>query len=499
MSNREMTNESVDAIRDGAVTLLKDNTITAHVFRLVGHIFCHVTNAIDGLQGQVANLRAGVDHCRAMTAKHTNALHKLAVVTKRLDEAVDGLGESVESLHADDSDLARRVRNLGKALDKATARYETHHAEHHGELVRLNRVVDALDKRGRANEGKGDERPAPDKTLVFAPPYGAGKTKALAELLNTPYGSGAVIDETAHVGSIYNKVAKALLERPIYSKRRTAEAAAEALAIVRRELSRAIDKHAPYNSLHEAHSIILEEVEEFFDEVKLQTDKRKSGRTATELAQIATTAVRAMVDLFKAELLGETPWQEPTKTLTGTPNAQNLAGPEPTPAYVNQDGPKTPDIDKLWESLPRLDGFSLSRIDSELWREYECCGHTYRIVDPLALYMRPGGTTHRVVDVHGTSHCVAAPGTNGCVLRWKSKSAGQAVLGIRGDSTGKTGPEAKSTAPNLTHTAPAGGTGPETRPDAQTEAYGAKGCSCYGCMATGQDDLDRAVHGGGRE
>ena len=74
-------------------------------------------------------------------------------------------------------------------------------------------------------------------------------------------------------------------------------------------------------------------------------------------------------------------------------------------------------------------------IDGELWREYEwdevrqdCVGLlgrtgkrvTYRIINPVLLYIRPGGPTHRVVDSDGVAHCVPAVGLLGCIIRWKN-------------------------------------------------------------------------------
>lgn len=59
-------------------------------------------------------------------------------------------------------------------------------------------------------------------------------------------------------------------------------------------------------------------------------------------------------------------------------------------------------------------------ICDEEWREYDFGGRVYRINDPVSLFMRPGGSTHRVLDVDGVVHCVPIPGSNGCVLRWKT-------------------------------------------------------------------------------
>lgn len=59
-------------------------------------------------------------------------------------------------------------------------------------------------------------------------------------------------------------------------------------------------------------------------------------------------------------------------------------------------------------------------ISCEMWREYDFGGRIYRIDAPLQLFMRIGGTTHRVVDSNGVVHCVPAPGKEGCVLRWRN-------------------------------------------------------------------------------
>jgi hypothetical protein len=60
-------------------------------------------------------------------------------------------------------------------------------------------------------------------------------------------------------------------------------------------------------------------------------------------------------------------------------------------------------------------------ITTEAFREYDFGGRVYRINKPKTLFMRPGGTTHRVVDSKGMVHCVPAPGFNGCILRWQNK------------------------------------------------------------------------------
>lgn len=59
-------------------------------------------------------------------------------------------------------------------------------------------------------------------------------------------------------------------------------------------------------------------------------------------------------------------------------------------------------------------------ISKEMWREYDFNGRVYRIDKPALLFWESGHTTHRVVDQNGVVHCVPAPGTGDCVLRWKN-------------------------------------------------------------------------------
>ena len=63
-----------------------------------------------------------------------------------------------------------------------------------------------------------------------------------------------------------------------------------------RELARAREKHSrPITSVHAAHSIILEELEEFWDEVKRQ--ERNRAKMAEELIQVAAMCQRAFEEL----------------------------------------------------------------------------------------------------------------------------------------------------------------------------------------------------------
>lgn len=67
-------------------------------------------------------------------------------------------------------------------------------------------------------------------------------------------------------------------------------------------------------------------------------------------------------------------------------------------------------------------------LTDEQWREYDFNGRVYRIDNPQNLYMREGGTTHKILDIAGVVHCLPAPGVNGCVLRWKSRDPFKPVV-----------------------------------------------------------------------
>jgi len=66
-------------------------------------------------------------------------------------------------------------------------------------------------------------------------------------------------------------------------------------------------------------------------------------------------------------------------------------------------------------------------LTEEAWREYDWLQRVYRINNPVRLFARVAGTTHRVLDADGVVHCVPAPGEQGCVLRWKPKDANYPV------------------------------------------------------------------------
>lgn len=66
---------------------------------------------------------------------------------------------------------------------------------------------------------------------------------------------------------------------------------------VQEEFYRAIKKHAPLNSAHEAYAVILEELDEYKAEVWKKRSNRDSAAMRAELVQIAAMCMRAVEDL----------------------------------------------------------------------------------------------------------------------------------------------------------------------------------------------------------
>jgi NTP pyrophosphatase (non-canonical NTP hydrolase) len=80
----------------------------------------------------------------------------------------------------------------------------------------------------------------------------------------------------------------------------TAELAASPfLGEMMRELAKAEQKHAPMQSLHEGYAVLLEEVDEFWEEVKKQREARDHANVRKELAQIAAMAWRIVLNLYE--------------------------------------------------------------------------------------------------------------------------------------------------------------------------------------------------------
>ena len=70
-----------------------------------------------------------------------------------------------------------------------------------------------------------------------------------------------------------------------------------AFAAVRVELASARDGHPAYNSSHEGYAVILEELDELWDEVKKKRGICSELRMREEATQIAATAIRFILDV----------------------------------------------------------------------------------------------------------------------------------------------------------------------------------------------------------
>lgn len=64
-----------------------------------------------------------------------------------------------------------------------------------------------------------------------------------------------------------------------------------------REVGRAESLHAPINSLHEGYAVILEELDEFWEQVRLKARDRDPVAVRTELIQTAAMCVRTIVNV----------------------------------------------------------------------------------------------------------------------------------------------------------------------------------------------------------
>jgi hypothetical protein len=71
-----------------------------------------------------------------------------------------------------------------------------------------------------------------------------------------------------------------------------------ALSAVELECASATSRYAPFNSAHEGYAVLLEEVDELWDEVKKSPKKRDMAKMREEAIQVAAMALRFLVDVF---------------------------------------------------------------------------------------------------------------------------------------------------------------------------------------------------------
>lgn len=68
----------------------------------------------------------------------------------------------------------------------------------------------------------------------------------------------------------------------------------QAIDLVKAELIIATKRHGTFNSTHEGYAVILEELDELWDEVKANSD---TPRLRNEATQVAAMAIRFLIDI----------------------------------------------------------------------------------------------------------------------------------------------------------------------------------------------------------
>jgi NTP pyrophosphatase (non-canonical NTP hydrolase) len=75
--------------------------------------------------------------------------------------------------------------------------------------------------------------------------------------------------------------------------------------LVKDELKSARKQHGPMNSIHEGYSVILEELDEVWDEVKKKTRERDLNHLLKELVQVSAMAQKMAEDVVMNKIYGE--------------------------------------------------------------------------------------------------------------------------------------------------------------------------------------------------
>lgn len=66
---------------------------------------------------------------------------------------------------------------------------------------------------------------------------------------------------------------------------------------VQREVTRAMSLHVPFANEHEGYAVVLEELDELWDEIKVRQTDRDHDKIRKEATQLAAMAVRFLYDL----------------------------------------------------------------------------------------------------------------------------------------------------------------------------------------------------------
>lgn len=71
----------------------------------------------------------------------------------------------------------------------------------------------------------------------------------------------------------------------------------DAMILIECELEKAKEEHPKFNSAHEGYAVILEELEELWDEIKVKQSKRDNIAIKKEAIQVGAMAARFLTDL----------------------------------------------------------------------------------------------------------------------------------------------------------------------------------------------------------
>lgn len=73
------------------------------------------------------------------------------------------------------------------------------------------------------------------------------------------------------------------------------------------------------------------------------------------------------------------------------------------------------------------EGITVGDLRDEQYREVVTPDSVYRITSPVAVFIKRGGTTLRILDAEGTMHLVPGPGYRGAAHRWVPRDAANPV------------------------------------------------------------------------
>jgi NTP pyrophosphatase (non-canonical NTP hydrolase) len=75
----------------------------------------------------------------------------------------------------------------------------------------------------------------------------------------------------------------------------------EAMLDIEIEALKATEKYPPFHTAHEGFAVLLEEVNELWDEVKVKQGKRDKAKLRKEAVQVAAMALRFIIDIADNE------------------------------------------------------------------------------------------------------------------------------------------------------------------------------------------------------